>query len=100
MTARLDAPDEVERGELRRQLQLRDGKRCFYCRRNFRQRPARRKTFDHYIPYRLWQGWELQNLVLACRRCNLRKADALPWPLVWLLLQAAAPNPNDYQEAA
>lgn len=67
-------------------IQNRDGRRCFYCRRNFRRRPMRRKTLDHYIPHRIWPGHELDNLVLACERCNLAKADSLPWPLVWLLL--------------
>lgn len=77
-------------GEARAYLQCvlaaRDGRRCFYCRRNFRARPGRRKTLDHYIPHRLWPGWNVDNLVLACERCNLAKADALPLPLAWLLL--------------
>ncbi|MEU6101162.1 HNH endonuclease [Streptomyces flaveolus] len=67
-------------------LKGRDGSRCFYCRRNFRRRPGRRKTLDHYIPHRIWSGWDVDNLVLACERCNLAKDDVLPWPLVWLLL--------------
>ncbi|MEU6768631.1 HNH endonuclease [Streptomyces sp. NPDC046853] len=67
-------------------IAARDGRRCFYCARNFKPRPMRRKTLDHYIPHRVWPGWEVANLVLACERCNLAKGDALPWPLVWLLL--------------
>lgn len=46
-------------------------------------------TFDHYIPTRLWTSRKChksRNLVLACVGCNKRKADRLPWPLVWLLL--------------
>lgn len=68
------------------------GPRCFYCRRNFRRRPMRRKTLDHYIPHRMWPGWDVANLVLACERCNLAKADSLPWPLVWLLLAVYRPE--------
>jgi 5-methylcytosine-specific restriction endonuclease McrA len=67
-------------------ISARDGRRCFYCRRNFRRRPMRRKTLDHYIPYRLWPAWDIDNLVLACEGCNVTKDDLLPWPLVWLLL--------------
>lgn len=67
-------------------IQNRDGQRCFYCHRHFRRRPMRRKTLDHYIPHRYWPAWELDNLVLACERCNSAKGDSLPWPLVWLLL--------------
>lgn len=88
MSARPDAPSEQERGELRRLLTARDGKRCFYCRRNFKARPRRRKTFDHYIPYALWHCWDARNLVLACEACNSRKGSVLPWPLVWSLLCA------------
>lgn len=74
------------------ELKARHGARCFYCRRNFRRRPLRRKTLDHYIPHRIWPGWDVDNLVLACERCNLAKADSLPWPLVWLLLATFRPE--------
>ncbi|MET8947443.1 HNH endonuclease [Streptomyces sp. NPDC004542] len=77
---------EEQRAFFQCAISARDGRRCFYCRRNFRRRPMRRKTFDHYVPHRYWPGWDLDNLVLACERCNLAKADSLPWPLVWLLL--------------
>ncbi|MGW1399303.1 HNH endonuclease [Streptomyces sp. NPDC002405] len=70
----------------------RDGRRCFYCSRNFRRRPLRRKTLDHYVPHRLWPAWDIDNLVLACEACNLAKADALPWPLVWLLVTVYRPD--------
>ncbi|MEV5441419.1 HNH endonuclease signature motif containing protein [Streptomyces sp. NPDC052644] len=63
------------------------GWQCFYCRRPFSdERPW---TFDHYIPYSLWRTARLRNLVLACGPCNERKADALPWTVVVLLLRNA-----------
>ncbi|MFE7648656.1 HNH endonuclease [Streptomyces phaeoluteigriseus] len=83
---------EEERGVFQCALAARDGRRCFYCRRNFKKRSQRRKTLDHYIPHRIWPGWELDNLVLACERCNLAKDDLLPWPLVWLLLAVYRPE--------
>lgn len=74
------------------ELRARHGSRCFYCQRNFKKTPLRRKTLDHYIPHRIWPGWNVDNLVLACEGCNLAKEDALPWPLVWLLLTVYRAN--------
>lgn len=84
--------DAETRAFLDRSIKARDGKRCFYCARNFRKRPMRRKTLDHYIPWWIWPGWTVENLVLACERCNLAKGDRLPWPLVWLLLAEYRPE--------
>ncbi|WP_405580649.1 HNH endonuclease [Streptomyces sp. NBC_01092] len=81
-----------ERGHFQCAIAKRDGRRCFYCGRNFKKRPMRRKTLDHYIPHRIWPGWDVDNLVLACEGCNVAKADALPWPLVWLLLAVYRPD--------
>ncbi|MDI5964832.1 HNH endonuclease [Streptantibioticus silvisoli] len=92
-------PGRQERDALHCQLKARDGSRCFYCRRNFKASPMRRKTLDHYIPYCLWQTWELDNLVLACEGCNRSKDNVLPWPLVWLLL-ATAPQQAHFAPAA
>ncbi|MBC2867322.1 HNH endonuclease [Streptomyces mexicanus] len=72
------------RRNLIRKLARRTGYRCFYCARPFTA--DEQATFDHYIPYRLWRTGRHDALVLACQPCNERKADALPWPLVWLLL--------------
>jgi 5-methylcytosine-specific restriction endonuclease McrA len=80
-----DTPTGYARRLLRESLAKRDGACCFYCRAPFRKL-NHKATLDHYVPYRLWRGWAEDNLVLACRPCNEAKADALPWPLVWLLL--------------
>lgn len=85
MSRREDLPTDV-RCFLHCRLQELHGKRCFYCRRNFGKTRLRRRTLDHYIPYRIWSGWDIENLVPACAGCNNAKADSLPWPLVWLLL--------------
>lgn len=85
MSSREDIDPEV-RAFFQCAIANRDGRRCFYCRRNFKKRSRRRKTLDHYVPHRIWPGWDVDNLVLACEGCNLAKADSLPWPLVWLLL--------------
>lgn len=92
MSAARLALTEAQKTYLHCAIRNRDGGRCFYCRRNFRSRPMRRKTLDHYVPHRIWPGWDVTNLVLACERCNLAKDDALPWPLVWLLLAVYRPE--------
>lgn len=89
-----------ERASIRHQIRARHGSRCFYCRRHFRERPGRRETIDHFIPYTLWPTWDVKNLVLACERCNFRKDDALPLTLAWLLLQHADPFRDSYAPAA
>ncbi|MGP4008151.1 HNH endonuclease [Streptomyces sp. 4N124] len=86
MSARRELLTAEQKTFLHCAIKNRDGSRCFYCRRNFRGRPLRRKTLDHFVPHRIWPGWDIDNLVLACERCNLAKADSLPWPFVWLLL--------------
>ncbi|MGW3427517.1 HNH endonuclease [Streptomyces melanosporofaciens] len=99
MSSREDLTVE-ERAFIHCNLKDRDGARCFYCRRNLRSKGRRRKTIDHYIPYRLWPAWELENLVLACEACNLRKADALPLTLAWLLLRTVDQSQALYSPAA
>jgi 5-methylcytosine-specific restriction endonuclease McrA len=86
---RADYPSLEERLVIHGKLRARDGKRCFYCRRHFKKHTNRRCTLDHYVPYSLWRGWDLANLVLACEACNCRKGDALPLTLAWLLLHTA-----------
>ncbi|MEU4964170.1 HNH endonuclease [Streptomyces smyrnaeus] len=92
-TARVELSEE-ERAALRVEIQKRDGQRCFYCHRNFKRGPMRRRSFDHYIPYCMWRGWEVSNLVLACVGCNLAKGAALPWTVAVLLLRYVEQNPG------
>lgn len=94
-----ERPDDDMRAWIQCTLKRRDGRRCFYCCRNFKRRSMRRKTIDHFIPYSMWPEWHIDNLVLACERCNLRKADALPLTLVWLLL-AVHGDAARYEQAA
>lgn len=86
MTTIRERLTEAQKTYLHCALRERDGGRCFYCCRNFKKRSQRRKTIDHFVPHRIWPGWDIHNLVLACERCNVAKGDSLPWPLVWLLL--------------
>jgi 5-methylcytosine-specific restriction endonuclease McrA len=75
----------VKGRKFRISLVVRQGGRCFYCRRGFPEVAA--ATFDHYIPRVLWQrGYPRQNIVAACSPCNRRKGDRLPLGLVLVLL--------------
>jgi len=54
---------------------------CFYCSELMTQEIGGRAdsaTIDHRVPQCLARGLGFKNQVLACRKCNLAKADALP----------------------
>jgi len=59
----------------RRNLMLRDGHQCQYC---ARRPPLRELNIDHILPRSrgVVDTWE--NLVTACRICNLRKGWRTP----------------------
>jgi 5-methylcytosine-specific restriction endonuclease McrA len=81
-------------------LVVRQGGRCFYCRRGFPEVAA--ATFDHFIPRVLWpSGYPRQNIVAACGPCNRTKGDMLPRGLVLVLLSGkVATDHNVLREAA
>ncbi|MFJ7969572.1 HNH endonuclease [Streptomyces sp. NPDC096324] len=74
----------------KQQLAARDGARCYYCRRPFRE--LREATVDHIAPVSLWRSWSVSSLVLACRPCNDAKADRFPLSLALVLLAWADPT--------
>jgi hypothetical protein len=62
---------------------LQDGV-CFYC----KTRLTAKSHIDHFIPWSKYPNDAIENLVLACERCNSSKTDYLATPdLVgqWLL---------------
>ena len=56
------------------EIHMLDDHTCVYC--GLRQ-PG--QTLDHYIPLRIGGPNVIQNLVVACRPCNLTKADHAPY---------------------
>ncbi|MBI2708305.1 MAG: HNH endonuclease [Actinobacteria bacterium] len=54
----------------RRGVFIRDGHSCQYC-------GAAAETLDHVVPRSRGGGHTWENVVAACRRCNLRKGDRL-----------------------
>lgn len=59
----------------RRNLLLRDGYRCQYC---GREPGARDLNVDHVVPRSRGGRDSWDNLVIACRTCNLRKGKNTP----------------------
>jgi 5-methylcytosine-specific restriction endonuclease McrA len=54
---------------------LRDRFTCQYCHGGF---PTHELTFDHLVPRSRGGRTSWSNIVTACTRCNLRKANRLP----------------------
>ncbi|MEU8616295.1 HNH endonuclease signature motif containing protein [Streptomyces sp. NPDC048623] len=71
------------------QLAARDGWRCTYCRRRFRQLCD--ATMDHVVPISLYRTWSANALVLACEPCNRAKADRLFLSIALLLVWSTDP---------
>ena len=71
----------------RKNLMLRDGHQCQYCAR----RPTVRElNIDHVVPRSRGGQDSWENLVTACRICNLRKAWRTPEEASMRLLRAPA----------
>ncbi len=78
----------------RRNLLLRDDNTCQYC--GVTAVPAE-LTVDHVVPVSRGgapDSWE--NVVLACKRCNWRKADRLPPEVGMHLLRPPRPLTQEY----
>lgn len=67
----------------RQTLIKRSGAKCFYCERKIR--PAE-LTLDHVVPKALGGSNRLDNLRLACRPCNQKKADMPPHIFIGLVM--------------
>ena len=72
----------------RRNLMFRDGHECQYC----GKRPALRDlNIDHVVPRSRGGGDSWENLVTACRICNLRKGRRTPDEAMMRLLRIPGP---------
>jgi 5-methylcytosine-specific restriction endonuclease McrA len=72
---------------------LRDQFACQYCGHAF---PTHELTFDHVIPRSRGGRTEWTNVVTACGRCNLTKADKLIQE-VGMHIRRPATQPTNYQ---
>ncbi len=78
----------------RRNLLLRDNYTCQYC--GF-QGHANELTVDHIVPISRGGApdkWD--NLVVACKRCNWKKADRRPEEIGWRLTRKPGPLTQEY----
>lgn len=69
-------------------LMLRDGHQCQYC---ARRAPVRDLNIDHVLPRSRGGPDSWENLVTACRPCNLRKGKKTPDEAGMRLLRAPGP---------
>jgi len=56
----------------------RDGDLCFICKNKFGKKEKR--TLDHWVPLSKGGTWNISNLRLAHKQCNLWKGDRMPLP--------------------
>ncbi len=56
---------------IRRKVILRDNSTCRYCGKELKKEEIH---IDHVIPYSLGGRTEIDNLVVACTKCNLKKS--------------------------
>lgn len=69
----------------RKNLMLRDGHQCQYCARRL---PTRELNIDHVLPRSRGGADSWENLVTACRVCNLRKGRRTPDEAAMHLMRA------------
>lgn len=69
----------------RKNLMLRDEHQCQYCARHL---PTRELNIDHVLPRSRGGSDSWENLVTACRPCNLRKGRRTPEEAAMRLLRA------------
>ncbi|WP_245677857.1 HNH endonuclease [Chondromyces crocatus] len=74
---------------------LRDGHQCQYCSKRL---PIRDLNIDHVIPRSRGGGDSWENLVTACRPCNLRKSWRTPDEASMRLIRP--PRPPHWSTAA
>jgi hypothetical protein len=56
----------------------RDGYFCFICKKDFGKKE--KPTLDHWIPLSKGGGWNMSNLRITHKQCNLWKGDRVPLP--------------------
>ena len=91
----------------RKNLMLRDAHQCQYC---ARRPPVRDLNIDHVVPRSRGGQDSWENLVTACRSCNLRKGRRTPDEAAMRLLRTPGPprwsltmqillgSPNPFEE--
>ena len=75
-------------GSTRKNVMLRDAHQCQYC---GRRPPVRDLNIDHVLPRSRGGADSWENLVTACRLCNLRKGWKTPEEAMMRLLRVPAP---------
>lgn len=66
---------ETKKEKLEKIIQ-RDGYLCYICKENFGKKE--RPTIDHWVPLSKGGTWDISNLRLAHKQCNVWKGDRVP----------------------
>lgn len=80
-------------------------KDCAYCQQPLSTKPGHRHV-DHVMPLEKGGEDRIENLVVACQTCNLRKHAMLPWEwgklmnIPWLMDMEPTENPLPLSETA
>jgi len=77
----------------KKEVFLRDRKTCQYCGKKCQDDDL---TLDHVVPRRQHGTNTWDNVVVACTRCNRRKAGRTPAEANMLKQEPRAPDPNPY----
>ena len=81
-TTAVDAERVIFSRRFRWYLWCRDSGRCQYCGKELH--PLEEWHIEHIVPYSAAKDWpyinDEQNLVVSCKRCNLRKGTKLLLP--------------------
>ena len=77
----------------RNEVFLRDRFTCQYCGKKYQDKEL---TLDHVVPRRQHGKKTWDNVVVACTRCNRRKAGRTPAEANMLKQEPRAPDPNPY----
>jgi 5-methylcytosine-specific restriction endonuclease McrA len=67
-------PDDQKAENIRAAVTARDGRTCVYCGKS--NLKGRRLHLDHRVPKKDNGGFTVDNLVVACSRCNVLKGAA------------------------
>lgn len=68
--------DWESRKEKVSQIIKRDGYLCYICKKDFGKKE--KPTIDHWIPLSKGGTWDIENLRLAHKQCNIWKGDRIP----------------------
>lgn len=79
---RINLNDPIQRKRLRAELLIKTDRKCPYCGVQISHTTA---TFDHILPRSKGGTDDKDNIIVCCRRCNVKKDDSyVEWFKCWV----------------